>query len=132
MVSMTIEYGSLDGTGASIGCAGNHTLIADRPPGKAGGLGLGFNGGELLALAIGGCFCNDVHYCAHELGLEVSRLRVKVTIEFDGDPLLATRSVLGATCELLDGTSPDEVLSRARARSAVANSLRAGVPVLFE
>ena len=60
MGTTTIEYRVLPGTRASVGRADLHTVVADRPEGKAGGLGLGFNGGELLALAIGGCFCNDM------------------------------------------------------------------------
>ena len=130
MGSMTIEYRGLEGTGASLGRAGRHTVIADRPQGKAGGTGLGFNGGELLALSIGGCFCNDVHYTAHEMGLMVSRLRVAVTIDFDGDPLLASNAVVHVECELADGQS-DEMLKRARERCTVANSLRAGMNVTF-
>ena len=30
---------------------------------------LGFNGAELLGLTIGGCFCNDLRYVAHAMGL---------------------------------------------------------------
>ena len=61
-------------------------MIADRPSGKAGGEGRGFNGGELLALAIGGCFCNDVQYTADEMGLDVEELSVTVTLDLDGSP----------------------------------------------
>ncbi|NYZ16049.1 OsmC family protein [Azospirillum sp. RWY-5-1] len=132
MTSMTIEYRSIEGMGASIGRAGNHTVIADRPEGKASGTGLGFNGGELLALSLGGCFCNDVHYTAHELGTAVSRLQVTVTIDFDGDPLLAITATVCVQCELADGGAADELLARARERCTVANSLRAGVAVAFK
>ena len=48
--------------------------MVDRPEGKAGGMGLGFNGGQLLALAIGGCFCNDLHYAAHAMGIRLRSL----------------------------------------------------------
>ena len=54
MVSMTVELRNVEGTEAAMGWAGGHTIVVDRPPGKAGGRGLGFNGAELLALAIGG------------------------------------------------------------------------------
>lgn len=60
MPSVTVEI-SVEGTDATLGCAGNHTL--DRARGQAGGLGLGFNGAELLALTIG-CFANDLRYVA--------------------------------------------------------------------
>ena len=132
MVAMTIEYRSVEGTGASLGRAGTHTLIADRPDGRAGGTGLGFNGGELLALSLGGCFCNDLHYSAHELGVAVSRLQVTVTIALDGEPLVATGATVRAECELAGGGSTDELLARARERCTVANSLKAGFDVRFE
>lgn len=131
MGSMTVEYRNLEGTGASVGRSGQHTVIADRPPGRASGTGLGFNGGELLALSLGGCFCNDVHFSAHELGVQVALLRVTVTIDFDGDPLLATRAAVDVECELADGQSPDELLRLAKERCTVANSLRTGFDVRF-
>ncbi len=37
----------------AVGWSGHRTLTIDRPE-QAGGMGLGFNGGELLLLAIGG------------------------------------------------------------------------------
>ena len=132
MASMTIEYSKLPGTGASVGRAGTHTVLADRPDGKASGTGLGFNGGELLALSLGGCFCNDVHYVADELGVAVSRLHVAVTIDFDGEPLVATNARIEVQCELEGGRSPDELLDIARQRCTVANSLRKGMDVVFQ
>jgi organic hydroperoxide reductase OsmC/OhrA len=56
MASMTVELSNIAGTEAALGWAGGHTLVVDRPEGRAGGKGLGFNGGQLLALTIGGCF----------------------------------------------------------------------------
>ena len=132
MASMAIEYSKLSGTGASVGRAGLHTVLADRPQGKASGTGLGFNGGELLALSLGGCFCNDVHYVADEIGVAVSRLHVTVTIDFDGDPLVATNARLKVECELADGRRADELLDMARQRCTVANSLRRGLDVTFQ
>jgi organic hydroperoxide reductase OsmC/OhrA len=131
MVSMTIEYRSLEGTHAAVGWAGQHALIADRPEGRARGMGLGFNGGQLLALALGGCFCNDVQYSADEMGLTVSKLEVKVTIELEGDPLVAKRAEMTVSCELADGTCPKPVIERAKARCTVAHSLRGGLEVVI-
>ena len=85
------------------GRAGLHTVIADRPPGKASGMGLGFNGGELLALSLGGCFCNDVHYTADQMGLTIAKLMVWVTIELGGEPLLVSSADVITECELSDG-----------------------------
>ena len=52
MVAMTIELRNVEGTEAAMGWAGGHTIVVDRPEGKAGGLGLGFNGAQLLALGL--------------------------------------------------------------------------------
>ena len=65
-------------------------MVVDRPEGKAGGMGLGFNGGQLLALAIGGCFCNDLRYVAHDMGIVLETIEVDVELQLDGSPLIAT------------------------------------------
>lgn len=132
MVAMTVEYRSLEGTGASVGRAGTHTLIADRPDGKASGMGLGFNGGQLLALSLGGCFCNDVHYTADALGVAILTLRVTVTLELEGDPLLASSAHVDVGCELVGGGNPTDLLKVAQDRCTVANTLRSGMQVTFD
>jgi len=129
---MTVEYRSLEGTGACLGVAGTHAVIADRPEGRAGGTGLGFNGAQLLALSLGGCFCNDVHYTAHELGCEILHLRVAVSLDLAGEPLIATDARLLVECELADGTPSDELLRLAKERCTIAKSLRRGMNVNFQ
>jgi organic hydroperoxide reductase OsmC/OhrA len=129
MSSSTIEYRLKPGTRAAIGTAGAHSVIADRPEGKAGGMGLGFNGGELLALALGGCICNDLQALADEAGKSIVDLNVTVTIEFGGQPSRATNVVMTIDCTLADGSDPTELVARAKALTTIANSLRAGVPV---
>jgi len=129
MGSTTIEYRTLPGTRAAVGAAGSHSVIADRPSGKFGGMGLGFNGGELLALAIGGCFCNDMQALADQMGLAVADLKVAVTIDFDGQPSRATGARMNVGCTLADGSDPSDLIERAKAITTIGNSLRAGVPV---
>lgn len=129
MPSMTVELRNVEGTEAALGWAGGHTIVIDRPEGKAGGKGLGFNGGQLLALAIGGCFCNDLRYVAAEAGARLGRLTVSVTVELDGSPLLATAATITVALETLDGSDPAEIIERAKASCMVSNSLRAGIPV---
>ena len=75
MPTMTVDFITIGGTEAAVMKAGNHTLIIDRPEGKAGGLGLGFNGAQLLAAAVGGCLCNDIRYVAHERGMSRGMLK---------------------------------------------------------
>lgn len=129
MVSVTVEYRALSGTAAAVGRAGNHVVIADRPEGRAGGLGLGFNGGQLLALALGGCFCNDVRYTADEMGEVVEALEVVDTVQLSGEPPVATDAMMTARCELASRADPAELLARSEQRCTIANSLRAGMSV---
>ena len=75
MASMTVHLRSIPDTQAALGWAEGHTIVVDCPDGKAGGMGLGFNGGQLLGLAIGGCFCNDLQYVAYEMGVYLTLLR---------------------------------------------------------
>jgi len=132
MPSMTVELRNVEGTEAAMGWAGAHTIVVDRPDGRAGGRGLGFNGGQLLALAIGGCFCNDLRYAAHEMGAGLGRIAVSVDLDLDGSPLLATRARMTVSCEMLDGSDPQALIDEARRVTMVTNSLIRGFPVAIE
>ncbi|CAN7201953.1 OsmC family protein [Mesorhizobium caraganae] len=132
MMSATVELRTVEGTQAAMGWAGGHTVVVDRPEGKAGGMGLGFNGAQMLALAIGGCFCNDLRYVAEEMGVGLGKIAVSVTVNLDGKPLLATSATMTVSCETLDGSDPRKVIDKAGEISAISNSLRRGVPVTIE
>lgn len=125
----TVEYRLLPGTRAAVGRAGTHSVIADRPEGKAGGMGLGFNGGQLLALAIGGCFCNDLQAIADDMGIAIAALSVSVSIDFEGKPSRATAARMDVYCLLTDGSDPSALIERAKSITTIGNSLQAGVPL---
>jgi organic hydroperoxide reductase OsmC/OhrA len=131
-MSTTVQYRLLPATRAAVGRSGNHIVIADRPEGKAGGMGLGFNGGELLALAIGGCFCNDLQVLADELGLTITGLEISVTLQFDGSPSRTTDAKMSVACTLADGADPTELIERAKKLTNIGNSVRAGIPFEIE
>jgi organic hydroperoxide reductase OsmC/OhrA len=103
----------------------------DRPDRKAGGKSLGFNGAELLGLAIGGCFCNDLRYVAASLSAELGKIEVSVTVVLGGNPLLATGATLCVHCEMADRSDASTIIARGKEVCTVANLLRAGVPVQF-
>ena len=132
MSTTTIDYRLLPGTRAAVGRAGAHHVIADRPEGKAGGMGLGFNGGELLALAVGGCFCNDVQAIADEIGVIVADLKVTVSIDFDGTPSRATNVRMEVVCKLEDSVDSSALIERAKRLTTIGNSVRAGIPLEIE
>jgi organic hydroperoxide reductase OsmC/OhrA len=130
MATMSVSLRNVPGTQAAMGWAGGHTLVIDRAEGKAGGMGLGFNGGQMIALSIGGCFCNDLRYMAETMQVELDEIAVDVAIELDGKPLLVISASLSVRV-----TSPYQnadlahLIRRTEADSTVSNSVRAGFPV---
>ena len=132
MPSMTVQLRNIPDTQAAVGWAGGHTVIVDRPEGKAGGKGLGFNGGQLLGIAIGGCLCNDLRYVAAERGIRITTIAVDVSVTFEGDPLICSAASVDVS---LTADAPDAeiatLIERAREISAVSNSIQRGVPVMI-
>ena len=130
MPEIAVTLRSIPDTAAAAGWAGPHSLMVDRPPDVARGSGLGFNGGQLLALAIGGCFCNDLHYVASARGVELTSLAVDVTLELSGEPLLATAATMTVSATAADAAVDVEaIIAEAKANSTVSNSLARGLPV---
>ena len=130
MTTMTVQLRSIPDTKAALGWAGGNTIVVDRPDGKAGGLGLGFNGGQLLGLAIGGCFCNDLQYVAHDMGILLASVQVAVSVTFEGTPMFAKEATMQVAATPVDQSADiDAVIARAKDISSVSNSLRRGIPV---
>jgi organic hydroperoxide reductase OsmC/OhrA len=130
MAEITVQLRNVHGTEAALGWAGSHTLIVDRAEGKAGGKGLGFNGGQLLGLAIGGCLCNDLRYVAHDLGVQLLSVEVDVTVRLEGNPALATAAEIAVRVAAADKkTDMEALIERAVAISTVANSLQRGLSI---
>jgi uncharacterized OsmC-like protein len=66
-----VETQNLVGRVTSLGTAEQFTLVVDRPT-EGGGGGLGFNGGQLLYLAVAGCISNDRFREARAAGIVLS------------------------------------------------------------
>jgi organic hydroperoxide reductase OsmC/OhrA len=87
----------------------------------------------LLGLAIGGCFCNDLHYVAHDMKVRIAALSVDVSVEFEGKPLIATSATISVSVRAVDpGADINALISGAQAISTVSNSLSRGFPVRAE
>lgn len=125
----TVEIRNVPGTQAAMGWAEGHTLVIDRPNGRAGGMGLGFNGAQLLGLTIGGCFANDLRYVAADLGLQVGEIVISVSVLLEGSPILATAAKMSVSVSMLDGSDPSELIEMTKTISMAMNSLNRGVPI---
>ena len=127
-----VEFRSIPGTEAAVGVSGSHTLVADRPAGVAGGQGLGFSGGQLLGLAIGGCMCNDLRYVAHKMGINLTSLAVDVVLHFSDQPRLVTDADVEIKVESDDPKADlAELMRRAQADTTIGNSLVRGVNIQY-
>lgn len=128
-MSLEVEFRNVGGEAASIGSAGPYTLVVDRPAG-AGGHGLGFNGGELLYLAIGGCVSNDLFREAQAAGIELATVRVVVRGGFSGDP--AVSDEISYDVEI-SGDASDErlelLVSHVDSIAEIPNTVRRGTLV---
>jgi putative redox protein len=124
-----VETRSLDDRTTAVGAAGPYTVVIDRPA-RAGGGGLGFNGGELLYLAVAGCVSNDLFREAQAIGIALRRVRVRARGDFTGDPAVSTE----ITYEVeLEGDAPVErlraLVDHVDRIAEIPNSLRDGTPV---
>ncbi len=124
-----VEVRSIVGAVTAVGSAGPFTVVIDRPV-EVGGGGLGFNGGELLHLAVAGCVSNDLFHEATARGVELTRVVVRADGDYGGDPAVSTG--ISYTVEL-EGRAAEDVLrslvEHVDAVAEIPNSLRGGTPV---
>ena len=129
MAQTTVEIRSLENHSLAVGSAGSRTVTIDRSK-ESGGLGLGFNGGELLLLAIGGCYSNDVYREAGKRGIEVKSVQVTISADWGGDPVRAQDVAFSVMVDA--DASEQEILELIQHTDRVAempNSLRLGTEV---
>ena len=124
-----VETCNVDGQVTALGSAGPFTLVVDRPV-EGGGGGLGFNGGQLLYLAVAGCISNDLFRDARTAGIELSHVRVKVGGDFVGEPAISEE--IRYEVEVAGDASEDrlrELVAQVDEIAEIPNSLRQGTPV---
>ena len=126
---MKIEarFTTVPGTQAAEGRTGEHAVVVDRPLGVAGGRGLGLNGGQLLALAIGGCLSNDVRYVAAHQSVEVDDVAVDVSVEIEDARVASASVTIGVMAA--PGVDTAVLVNWAVEVSTVLAAVRSGFPV---
>ncbi|MGZ3612205.1 MAG: OsmC family protein [Ktedonobacteraceae bacterium] len=131
MAQTSIRVRTVQNACVAVGWTGHRTLTVDRPE-QAGGMGLGFNGGELLLLAIGGCYCNDIFREAAKLGIVIASVQVDVQADWGGEPVRAQNVTYSTRIEA--EASEADILALIEHTDRVAeipNSLRLGTPVIL-
>jgi organic hydroperoxide reductase OsmC/OhrA len=108
----------------------SHTLTV--PP-RASGFGSSANGGELLALALATCYCNDLYREAAGRGIQVQAVEVEVDARFGGpgEPARQIRYRAKVTADAPDD-AVRELIEHTDRVAEVHNTLRAGIAVELE
>jgi len=126
---MKVEIRSLPNHSLAIGSSGSRAVTIDRST-EAGGLGLGFNGGELLFLAIGGCFSNDLYREASKFGVKIKSVHIEVSGDWGGQPVRAQNVTLSARVEAdAPAEKIRELIEHTNRVAEIPNSLRLGTDV---
>jgi putative redox protein len=131
MPSTTVQVRNLCGSSLAIGSSGSRTLTIDRSA-QAGGEGQGFNGGELLLLALGACYSNDLFREADTRAIKVRDVRVSVSADWGGDPVIAQNVILSVEVDAEAGeASVQELMEHTYRVAEIPNSLRLGAEIKF-
>jgi putative redox protein len=128
MADIRVEVRQFDGSATSEGTARGHRLLIDRPEAK-GGLDRGPMGGELLLLALGGCFMSNLIAAAKARAVDVRDLRVVVE-----GALAAAPPRFEAIEMMVHGSGPDDatmdkLVQIAERGCIVHNTLAGGLPL---
>ena len=129
MTQMTVHVRSAHEGSFSVGWTGQHSLVIDRSP-PDGGQGMGFDGRQLLLLALGASYANEVFAEADRRGIEVIGVRVVAEGDWEGDPVQA-RSIRYST-RIEAEADEDAIMDLIRHVDAIGevhNSLRAAAEV---
>jgi uncharacterized OsmC-like protein len=124
-----VETRNVDRQVTALGTAEQFTLVVDRPV-EGGGKGLGFNGGQLLYLAVAGCISNDLFREARASGIALTHVRVRVSGDFVGEPAVSNEIQYEVE---IDGDAPEDRLRALAAHvdeiAEIPNTLRQGTHV---
>jgi uncharacterized OsmC-like protein len=114
---------------AAVGWSNGRSVSIDRAA-ASGGLGIGFNGGELLLLAVGACYCNDLFREAERMNIDVKSAHIEVEADWRGEPARAHNLCLSVRVE---GRAPqdkiEELIRHTDKVAEIPNSLRYGTEV---
>ena len=113
----------------ALGQGGPFTLTVDRPT-AAGGGGLGFNGGQLLYMAIAACWSNDLYRAAATMGIELDGVELTV----DGDfPARGAGSTPITVDLVVRSAAPEaklnELIAEVERVAEIPRAIRDGAPI---
>jgi putative redox protein len=129
MEQTTVHVRTVHDASFSVGWAGKHSLTIDRPEQESGS-GYGFSGADLLLMALGACYMNDLQQEAERRGIELLGARAVCECDWGGEPVRAQNVQMSVRIEAQ--AAEDTILELAESvdrRSRVHNTLRYEVEI---
>ena len=117
-----------EGPATGRGLVRSHAVLIDRPTEK-GGSDRGPMGGELLLLALGGCFMSNLLAAIRSRQVVADSFRVGVEAVIEGAPDRMTRFTLRVSGRFDDRSQMEKLVTIAERGCIVANTLRNLAPI---
>jgi putative redox protein len=115
----------------SEGRARNHTVLIDRPEAK-GGEDRGAMGGELLLVALGGCFMSNLLAAVRAREADAHDLNVQVAGTLVDNPARFSAIKITISGAYADRDQMEKLVTIAERGCIVANSVRGAIDLMFE
>jgi putative redox protein len=116
------------GPSTATGIARSHSVLIDRPISK-GGADRGPMGGELLLMALGGCFMSNLLAAIRARDAAISEVRLTVSATIGGSPERVTALALKISANHSDIELMRKLITIAERACIVTNTLKEAAPV---
>lgn len=126
MLEISVEVRQVEQTTTSEGVARQHKVLIDRPEAK-GGLDKGAMGGELLLLALGGCFMSNLIAAAAARNITVQNLKTVVRGELGSAPPRFDSIILEVQGQCSDEDAMRKIIEISERGCIVHNTLKPSV-----
>lgn len=130
---MPIISARLDQVGPSTsqGEVRGHTVLVDRPAAK-GGADRGAMGGELLLVALGGCFASTLFAAIRAREADIDEVRIHVDGTLEGTPPHYTAIHMRVSGRYSDRELMEKLVTISERSCIVANTLKGSVDLTIE
>jgi putative redox protein len=114
----------------SQGEARGHKVLIDRPVHKEG-TDFGMMGGEMLLVALGGCFNSNLLAAIRARQADISNVHIEITGTLTDNPTRYTAIQLDITAQYSDPDLMEKLVTMSERACIVANSIRGAIDLKF-
>jgi uncharacterized OsmC-like protein len=130
MTTVKVNIHSSNGISTEIVGRGKGTITAERNPRIGTQGGMGYGGGEILCMAAGTCFYNNLRRLANDKGIVLKTVEVEVVAETSDSPPETREVTLKPTIDTdANESTLHELINQALQESYVADMLSHNVSV---